>query len=307
MENVKYIIESLLFVAEGPLTIDDMKKALFHAETDEIREALNQLREDYEIRKGGFHLNEVAGGYQLRTRTEYNEFIKRLLQTKPLRMSKAALETLAIIAYKQPIIRSDIEHIRGVDSGGILRMLLDRKLIRILGRRTIPGRPLIYSTTKLFLEVFDLKDLKELPTPKEIEALEDETINSGDIPKGYTADPNQRQLFESEETPGIKDIEDDESQEIPGDVNPVDIQTGEEPQPSEDEADTDIDEYENTDFAQANEDENQYPEDLEIEAEEDDIDLDEDEKDLTFEPDEYDETSDEDEEDEDDDEEYLEP
>ena len=302
MENVKYIIESLLFVAEGPLTIDDMKKALFHAETDEIREALNQLREDYEIRKGGFHLNEVAGGYQLRTRTEYNEFIKRLLQTKPLRMSKAALETLAIIAYKQPIIRSDIEHIRGVDSGGILRMLLDRKLIRILGRRTIPGRPLIYSTTKLFLEVFDLKDLKELPTPKEIEALEDETINSGDIPKRYTADPNQRQLFESEETPGIKDIEDDESQEIPGDVNPVDIQTEEEPQPSEDEADTDIDEYENTDFAQDNEDENQYPEDLEIEAEEDDIDLDEDEEDLTFEPDEYDETSD-----EDDDEEYLEP
>ena len=86
-------------------------------------------------------------------------------------MSKAALETLAIIAYNQPIIRSDIEHIRGVDSGGVIRMLMERKLIRVLGRKEIPGRPLIYATTKHFLEVFELRDLKDLPTPKEIEEL----------------------------------------------------------------------------------------------------------------------------------------
>ena len=92
-----------------------------------------------------------------------------MLQPKPLRLSKAALETLAIIAYKQPVIRSDVEHIRGVDCGGVLRVLLERKFIRVLGRKEIPGRPLIYATTKRFLEVFDLKNLKDLPTPKEIE------------------------------------------------------------------------------------------------------------------------------------------
>ncbi len=172
MKDIKNIIESLLFVAERPLTIDRIHTILAQAERKDIRTALNKLSEEYEIRKDGFLLHEVAGGYQIRTRNEYKEWIKRLIQPKTLRLSKAALETLAIIAYKQPIIRSDIEHVRGVDCGGILRMLLERRLIRVLGRKEIPGRPLIYATTKQFLEVFDLKDLKDLPTPKEIESLE---------------------------------------------------------------------------------------------------------------------------------------
>ena len=172
-KDIKNIIESLLFVAENPLTIERIKAALTFADTKEIRDALKKLSNEYEERKGGFFLREVAGGYQFRTKPEYTEWIKRLIQPKPFRLSKAALETLAIIAYKQPVIRSDIEHIRGVDCGGVLRMLLERKLIRILGRKEIPGRPLIYATTKLFLEVFDLKDLKDLPTPKEIEDLGD--------------------------------------------------------------------------------------------------------------------------------------
>lgn len=169
MDDIKNIIESLLFVAEEPLTIDRFKKILAGAETKELREALEELQADYETRQGGFFLNQVAGGYQIRTRSQYTEWIKRLLQPKPMRLSKAALETLAIIAYKQPVIRSDIEHIRGVDCGGVLRVLLERKFIRVLGRKEIAGRPLIYATTKRFLEVFDLKTLKDLPTPKEIE------------------------------------------------------------------------------------------------------------------------------------------
>jgi len=171
MENIKYIIESLLLVAEDPLTIDRIKNILALAEKKEIQNALAELSSEYENRKGGFFLREVAGGYQIRTRPEYREWIKRLIQPKPLRLSKPALETLAIIAYKQPIIRSDIEHIRGVNCGGILRMLLERKLVRILGRMAIPGRPHIYATTKQFLEVFDLKNLEDLPTPKEISEL----------------------------------------------------------------------------------------------------------------------------------------
>jgi len=168
MDDLKNIIESLLFVAEAPLSIERLKQ-ITAAETKEIREALEALSNEYDARKGGFLLREVAGGYQIRTRPEYVDWIKRLLQPNPPRFSKAAMETLAIIAYKQPIIRSEVENIRGVDCGGVLRLLLERKLIRILGRKEIPGRPLIYATTKQFLEMFDLKDLKDLPTPKEIE------------------------------------------------------------------------------------------------------------------------------------------
>ena len=171
MEDIKNIIESLLFVAEAPLTISRIKNVLAISDTKEIRKILSELSDEYEARKGGFFLREVAGGYQIRTRPEYTEWIKRLLQPNPLRMSRAALETLAVIAYKQPVLRSDIEHVRRVDCGGILRMLLERKLIRVLGRKEIPGRPMIYATTKQFLEIFDLKDLKDLPTLKEIEEL----------------------------------------------------------------------------------------------------------------------------------------
>ncbi len=171
MEDIKNIIESLLFVAEDPLTIDSIKKVLDSTDSNAIRNVLNELSSEYEARKGGFFLREVAGGYQIRTRPEYSQWIRRLLRPNPLRLSNAALETLAIVAYKQPVIRSDIEHLRGVDCGGILRMLLERKLIRVVGRKEIPGRPMIYTTTKKFLELFELRDLKDLPSPKEIEDL----------------------------------------------------------------------------------------------------------------------------------------
>jgi len=171
MEDIKNIIECLLFVAEEPLTIDSIKKVLDSADSNAIRNVLNELSSEYEERKGGFFLREVAGGYQIRTWPEYSQWIRRLLRPHPTRLSRPALETLAIVAYKQPAIRSDIEHIRGVDCGGILRMLLERKLIRVIGRREIPGRPMIYATTKKFLEIFELKDLKDLPSPKEIEEL----------------------------------------------------------------------------------------------------------------------------------------
>jgi segregation and condensation protein B len=169
MDDTKNIVESLLFVAEEPLTIERLAKIISGAQAGQIRQALEELEAEYATRQGGFFLNQVAGGYQFRTRPENMEWIKRLLQPKPLHLSKAALETLAIIAYKQPVIRSDIEYIRGVDCGGVLRVLLERKFIRVLGRRELPGRPLIYATTKHFLEIFGLKNLEDLPTPKEIE------------------------------------------------------------------------------------------------------------------------------------------
>jgi segregation and condensation protein B len=171
MEDLKNIIESLLFVAEEPLTVDKLRAILETVDSKDIRATLQLLADDYAQRKGGFWLREVAGGWQIRSRPEYHEWIKRMLQPSPQRLSRAALETLALIAYKQPVIRADIEHIRGVDCGGVLRQLMERKLIRVLGRREIAGRPLIYATTKLFLEMFDLKNLNDLPTPLEIAEL----------------------------------------------------------------------------------------------------------------------------------------
>lgn len=170
--NIKNIIESLLFVSGKPLTVEKIKTTLPDTNPFLIKKAINQLMHEYTERDGGFHLTQVAGGYQFRTNPKYKEWIKQLRQPTPLRISKAALETLTIIAYKQPLIRSDIEHIRGVDSGGVIRNLLDLKLIRVLGRKDIPGRPLIYTTTKYFLELFGLDNIKELPTPQEIERHE---------------------------------------------------------------------------------------------------------------------------------------
>lgn len=181
MDNLKHIIESLIFVSGNPLSVEQIKSVVTEADTKEIRNCLTELIREYEERNGGFHLRHVAGAYQFRSRPEYRDYVTRLVQANPLRLSKASLETLAIIAYKQPVIRSDIEHIRGVDCGGILRTLMEHKLIRVLGRKDIPGRPLIYSTTKRFLELFDLSSLRDLPTLKEIEAFEKEPLEAEEV------------------------------------------------------------------------------------------------------------------------------
>jgi segregation and condensation protein B len=170
--ELKRIIESLIFVSKDPLSLDRLKSLLPETDPVIIKNQLKCLVDDHKTRNGGFYLSEVAGGYQFRTYPDCKEWVKRLNQNSPLRISRAALETLTIVAYKQPVIRSDIEYIRGVDSGGVIRNLLDLKLIRVLGRKDIPGRPLIYSTTRYFLELFGLNDIKDLPTLKEIEDLD---------------------------------------------------------------------------------------------------------------------------------------
>ncbi|MFH1075511.1 MAG: SMC-Scp complex subunit ScpB [Pseudomonadota bacterium] len=174
MASLKAIIESLLFVSDEPITIRQLTEALGDAakSRDAISTALLQLEAEYNEGRGVM-LKEVAGGYQIRTRPEFREWIGRLKQTSPQKLSRAALEALAIIAYKQPVLKTDVEHLRGVDSGGIFKILLERDLIRILGRKDLPGRPMLYGTTKRFLEVFGLKDLTCLPTLEEMEQLEE--------------------------------------------------------------------------------------------------------------------------------------
>ena len=169
--STKLIVEALLFCSDRPLNAKEMRAWIPDATVSEINEALQELVEEYTHLGRSFAVKEVAGGYQFRTHSMFAPFILAMLKTSPSRLSRAALETLAIIAYKQPILRQEIERIRGVDVGGILRSLMEKGLIRIVGRKNLPGRPLIYGTTRKFLEVFGLKDLSALPKLKEIREL----------------------------------------------------------------------------------------------------------------------------------------
>lgn len=170
-DELERTIEAFLFSAARPLSARDVQAWLPDEPFERIKAALEGLVREYESLGRSFHLREVAGGFQFRTRTAYSQAILKMLSTSPARLSRAALETLAIIAYKQPIIRHEIERLRGVDTGSILRTLLEKDLIRIMGRKNLPGRPLIYGTTKRFLEVFDLRDLNALPQLKDLQEL----------------------------------------------------------------------------------------------------------------------------------------
>jgi segregation and condensation protein B len=170
-EALKSIIESLLFVAEGPLTLQRFADVIDGAAKGEIRAALEQIGADLEANQRGLRLVEVAGGYQLRTPKENAEWIKKYLGARPARMGRPTLETLAIIAYRQPVTKAEIEAIRGVDVDGVVNTLLERNLIRAVGRKDVPGRPFLFGTTAAFLQLFNLKDLSELPTLKELDQI----------------------------------------------------------------------------------------------------------------------------------------
>ena len=139
------------------------------ADVKRLEQALTELAADYEHR--GLILHQVSGGYQFRTRPQYSVWVQQLIAGRPVRLSRAQLETLAIVAYRQPITRPEVDEIRGVDSSATLRLLMDRSLIRILGKKEEVGRPILYGTTKEFLDFFSLGDLRELPTLREYSEL----------------------------------------------------------------------------------------------------------------------------------------
>ena len=198
-KQLNLIIEALLFASSKPLSAQDIHGCLPDTTLPDIKAALTGLQSEYETMGRSFVLREVAQGYQIRTRSGYAPYVLRMLRSSPSRLSRAALETVAIIAYKQPIIRHEIERFRGVDVGGILRTLLEKDLIRIMGRKALPGRPLIYGTTSRFLEVFDLKDLESLPKLKEIK-----DFGSGDEdPVQILEENTEIDSSEEKETPPI--------------------------------------------------------------------------------------------------------
>lgn len=171
-ETLKPIIESIIFASEEPVSLERIVNIIDDAERATVREAARELVEDYS-RREGLRIEEVAGGYQFRTPPEYAPYLRKLFKIGARRISKAAMEALAVVAYKQPVTKAEVDAIRGVDSGGVLASLLDKRFIKIVGRKDVPGRPVVYASTKEFLETFDLKDLSCLPSLKDIQMMEE--------------------------------------------------------------------------------------------------------------------------------------
>lgn len=169
--DLKRILEALFFVADGPLNKKQIAQVLENVPLDEIEQGIEELRRQYDSPERAFALVEVAGGYGFRTRGEYKFWLQKFKKVQATRLSRAAMETLAIVAYRQPIMKAEVEKIRGVEVGSMLRTLMEKELVRIVGRQDLPGRPLIYGTTRKFLEVFDLNDLSDLPTLEELKDL----------------------------------------------------------------------------------------------------------------------------------------
>jgi segregation and condensation protein B len=195
-ERLDGIVESLLFAAGTPLALRRLVDVLDGPPAREVKAAIERLMAEYNRPERGFHLLAVAGGFQFRSAPAYSDWVRTLLRERPARLGRAALETLAIIAYKQPATRAEIEAVRGVDADSALTSLLAKRLIKIAGRKEAVGRPLMYTTTPEFLEVFGLNDLNELPALKEIGPVqepEDETLSDGgDEWRAAAEDPQSR-------------------------------------------------------------------------------------------------------------------
>jgi len=165
------IIEAMIFSSENPISAEKIASIL-EINKEDVEEIVKLLVQEYNFNEmKGIEIVEVAGGYFFRTKIKYAPFIRKIVMGKESDLSRSAMETLAIIAYKQPITRSEIEHIRGVDSSNPIRSLLEKKLIKIQGRKDVPGRPHVYGTTKEFLKAFGIKDLTELPNLREIKDI----------------------------------------------------------------------------------------------------------------------------------------
>lgn len=167
--TVESVVEAVLFASDEPLAAQRLVNIVEAGGIKEIRQHIENLNDKYEAAGSSFRIEQIAGGYQMMTLSAFNYWLKKLLRTRTdTKLSQAALETLAIISYKQPIIRADIEAIRGVAAGEMIRSLMYKGLVKIVGRAEVLGRPMLYGTTKKFLEIFGLNSLKDLPKVEEL-------------------------------------------------------------------------------------------------------------------------------------------
>jgi len=173
--NLKSAIEALIFASEKPVTIEQIKKTLGNLDAAGVSEVIEELKNEYDALNRGIRIIEIAGGFQMITRQTFAHFLKKLFKNRNSdRLSKPALESLAIIAYKQPLTKAEIESLRNVNVDGVMKNLIDKNLIRICGRKKLPGRPFVFGTTREFLEHFGLKSLQELPKMEEFTVMAQE-------------------------------------------------------------------------------------------------------------------------------------
>jgi segregation and condensation protein B len=213
-QEVRAVLEALIFASPQPLTAREISKVMQGVPKPAWQAALEEIRADYARDGRGLQLVEVASGYQLTTRPEYNDWVRELIDpSSPTRLSIQALETLAVIAYKQPVTLPEIIELRGVKSGGVIKTLLEKRLIRIVGRKPVVGRPILYGTTKQFLLHFGLKDLSDLPKIEEFAEYLGEEVDVAGLKRAIEAPRPAEVPLSEEATPEAPAIEDDD----PGD------------------------------------------------------------------------------------------
>jgi segregation and condensation protein B len=211
--EVRAVLEALIFASPHPVTPRDITRVMGGVPREAWRAALEELKADYARDGRGLQLVEVAGGWQITTRPEYNDWVREMLDPKsPTRLSIQALETLAVIAYKQPVTLPEIIELRGVKSGGVLKTLLEKRLIRITGRKPVVGRPMLYGTTKDFLLHFGLKDLTELPRIEEFAEVLGEEVDVTGLKRAIEA-PRPVEIPLAEDAEGEEDATDAEEAE----------------------------------------------------------------------------------------------
>ena len=171
-DQKRRVVEGVILASPDPITPSRIAELIPRCNPSQVRAFVKELNEEYVEQRRAFEIWEVAGGFQLRTLPEFSPYLRQIQKTRPLRLSPAALETLSVIAYRQPVTRAEVENVRGVDAGPVVRSLLERGLIRIAGHREVPGRPMVYATTRRFLEVFGLGKLGDLPALRDLAELD---------------------------------------------------------------------------------------------------------------------------------------
>src|SRR5206468_175447 len=179
-ETLKALIEAIIYVAPEPVSLDAIVKALEGEQRERVKAKLEELVADFERADHGIQVRQVAGGYKFSSKAEHHEVLRNFVKSlkPPVRLSKQALETLAVIAYRQPVTLPEIQEVRGVDAGGVIHTLMERKLVGTAGRKSVVGRPILYRTSRDFLVHFGLKDTSELPSLREFEELARQALGS---------------------------------------------------------------------------------------------------------------------------------
>ena len=221
-ENLKALIEAIIYVAPEPVSLDAIVKSLEGEDRERVRETLRELMEEFDRPEHGVHIRQVAGGYKFSSKPEHHDVLRKFVKSlkPPIRLSKPALETLAVIAYRQPVTLPEMDEIRGVDCGGVIHTLLERKLVVTAGRKNVVGRPILYRTSRDFLVHFGLKDLGELPSLREFEEMARQALGPEFAEEDSLAFDRAPEAAENAESPGTPDEPEIETAPSSGEPNP---------------------------------------------------------------------------------------